>query len=91
MRKAKNKRNLRKDLGRKRMQGPVMVTFHIQGLMDMVVLSSDKGFLVKVPPMLRLLNSTKIGCLTLSLREEMVVDIHCLFVLDVKESMRLYV
>ncbi|WMV25463.1 hypothetical protein MTR67_018848 [Solanum verrucosum] len=65
-----------------------MVTSHVQGLMDMVVLSSDKRFSVKVPPML-LLSSTKIGCLTLGLKEEMVVDFHHLLVLNVEESMRL--
>uniref|UniRef100_M1DJF8 Gag-pol polyprotein n=1 Tax=Solanum tuberosum TaxID=4113 RepID=M1DJF8_SOLTU len=48
-----------------------VVTSHIQGPMDMVILNSDKGFLVKVPPML-LPSSTKIECLTLILKEEMV-------------------
>ncbi|WMV29958.1 hypothetical protein MTR67_023343 [Solanum verrucosum] len=49
----KSKRiNLRKFLGRQRGQRPVMVTFHIRGPMDMVVLGSNKGFPVKVPLMI---------------------------------------
>jgi len=56
----------------------MMVTFDSQGPIDIVVLSFENGFLVKVPPMLRILNSTKIGCLTLSLKYEIVVDLHCL-------------
>jgi len=68
-----------------------MVTFHIQGPKDMVVLSCNKGFLVKVPPMLRLLNLTNIWHLTLRLKEEMMADLHCLLVLDVEESMRVNV
>uniref|UniRef100_M1DYP7 Uncharacterized protein n=1 Tax=Solanum tuberosum TaxID=4113 RepID=M1DYP7_SOLTU len=49
--------------------------------MDMIVLGFDKGLPVKVPPML-LLDSTKIGRLTLKLKEEMVGDIHYLLVLN---------
>lgn len=64
-----------------------MVTFHIQGPMDMVVLSLDKGLLVKVPLML-LISSTMIGCLTLNLKEELVVGIHHLIFLNVEERMR---
>jgi len=52
-----------------------MMTFHIQGPMDMVILGSDKGFPVKVPPMLRLTSSINIGFLIPSLKEEMVVEI----------------
>ncbi|WMV30694.1 hypothetical protein MTR67_024079 [Solanum verrucosum] len=54
-------------------QIPVMVTFHIQGPMDMVILGSTNVFPVKVPPMLRLLITTKRECLALSLNEEIVV------------------
>ncbi|XP_049378275.1 uncharacterized protein LOC125843085 [Solanum stenotomum] len=42
--------------------GPVMEISLVQGPMDKVVLDLDKGFPVKVPPML-LLSSTKIRCL----------------------------
>jgi len=58
-----------------------------QGLMDKVDLNFDKGFPVKVPPML-LLSSTKIGCVTLSLKEVMVVDLRfpCLLVQSVEGS-----
>jgi len=65
----------------------MMVTFHIQDLMGMIVLSSDKGFPVKVPLML-LLNSKYNGCLTLNLKEKMVVALHRLLVLNVEGSMR---
>ncbi|WMV18811.1 hypothetical protein MTR67_012196 [Solanum verrucosum] len=65
-----------------------MVTFHTRGPVDMVLPSLEKGFSVKVPPMIRLLNSTKIGCLTLNLKEEMLVDLYYLFVLGVEECMR---
>jgi len=81
------RRKLWKGLGRQKELKLVMVTSHIQGPMDMVVLDSDKAFPVKVPPML-LLSSTRIECLTLSLNEEMVVDLHCLLVLSVERSMR---
>ncbi|XP_049354722.1 uncharacterized protein LOC125819300 [Solanum verrucosum] len=64
-----------------------MVTFHIQGPMGIVVLSSDKGFPVKVPPK-PLLSSTKIGYLTICLKEETVVDLYCLLLLSVERSMR---
>ncbi|WMV46631.1 hypothetical protein MTR67_040016 [Solanum verrucosum] len=53
---------------------PMMVPFCIQRPIDMVVLGSDKGFPIKASPIFRLLSSTKIGCLTLSLKEEMVVE-----------------
>lgn len=59
----------------------------IQGLRDMVVLNFDNGFSVKVPAIL-LLSSKKIGFQTLTLKEEMVVYLHCIFVLSVKTSMR---
>ncbi|WMV55170.1 hypothetical protein MTR67_048555 [Solanum verrucosum] len=81
------KRNLKKDLGRLRRHGPVMVTFHIQGPMDRVVLCSYKGFPIKVPPVL-LLNSIKIQCQSLNLKEEIVVGLNYLLVLNVEESMR---
>ncbi|WMV25255.1 hypothetical protein MTR67_018640 [Solanum verrucosum] len=64
-----------------------MVTFHIQGQMDRVVLSSDKGFSVTVSVIL-LLSLTKIGYPTLSLKEGTMVDLHCLFVLNMEKSMR---
>ncbi|WMV58483.1 hypothetical protein MTR67_051868 [Solanum verrucosum] len=41
---------------------------HIQGPRDKVVLDSDKGFPIKIPPML-LLSSTKKVCLTLCFKE----------------------
>uniref|UniRef100_M1DM20 Uncharacterized protein n=1 Tax=Solanum tuberosum TaxID=4113 RepID=M1DM20_SOLTU len=42
---------------------------------DMVVLNSGKSSLIKFLKMFQLQSSTKIGCLTLSLKEEVVVDI----------------
>ncbi|WMV41071.1 hypothetical protein MTR67_034456 [Solanum verrucosum] len=65
----------------------VMVASHIQGLMGMVALSFDRGFPAMVPPML-LLSSTKIGGLAVSVKEEMVGDLHCLLVPNVERSMR---
>lgn len=62
-----------------------MVTFHIQGLMDMVVPSSCKGFSVKALLML-LLDQTKIECLTLSHKEEIGMDLHYLFVLNIEKT-----
>ena len=56
------------------MQEPVMVTFLILDSVDMVVLNSGKSIFVKVRLMCWLLNSTKIGCLTLNLKVEVVVD-----------------
>ena len=50
-----------------------MVTFHIQGPMDVRVLKSVNVFPIKAPQML-ILDSKKIGCLTLNLNEEMVVS-----------------
>lgn len=61
--------------------------FHIQGPMDMVVLNSDKSFLVKVYPML-LLISTKIECLTLTFKEKIMFNIHCLLVQNVEGCIR---
>jgi len=63
-----------------------MVISLTQGPMDMVVLSFNKGFSAKVHPVL-LLCSIKIGCLTLSLKEETIVDLHCLLVLSGERSM----
>lgn len=62
----------------------------MKGPMDMVILGFDKCFLVKIPTLL-LIHSTKIGCLTLSLEEGMVVDHDCVFllVLDVELTMRI--
>lgn len=51
-----------------------MLTSHIQGPIDVVVLGSDKGFMVKIPPMLRLLIQTNIWCLTVNIKKEMVVE-----------------
>lgn len=50
----------------------VMVNFYIWGLIYMVILSFTMVFSIKVPAML-VLNSIKIGFLTLKLREEVVV------------------
>jgi len=61
------------------------VTFYIQGPRDIVILCFDKGFLIKVPSMF-LISSTKIECLTQSIKEGMVVDPHCLLVLGVEGS-----
>ncbi|WMV18867.1 hypothetical protein MTR67_012252 [Solanum verrucosum] len=62
----------------------MMVTSHIKGLMDMVVLSFDKDFPEKVP--LTLLSSTKKGCLTLS-PKEMVMGLYFHIVVNVDVSM----
>lgn len=51
-----------------------MLTFHIQGPMDMFILCFDKCFLFKVHLMLWPLSSTKIVCPTLSLKEDIVVE-----------------
>lgn len=67
-----------------------MVSFHIQGLMDIVDVSFDKGFPVKVTQMWRLI-STKIECITLRLKDGMVVDPYCPHVLSVEGSMRVNV
>ncbi|WMV37816.1 hypothetical protein MTR67_031201 [Solanum verrucosum] len=66
---------------------PAMIIYHIQSLMDNVILCSGKGFSAKIHPML-LLRSTKIGFLSLSLKEEMVMDLYFLLVLSVERSMR---
>lgn len=71
------RRNLRRGLGSQRRIRSMIVTSHIQGTWILFSLSFDKGFPTKVPPML-FQSSTKILCLTLSLKEDMVVDIHCL-------------
>ncbi|WMV41430.1 hypothetical protein MTR67_034815 [Solanum verrucosum] len=76
-----------KDLGRKRGQRQVIVTFHIGGPMGMVILDSEKFPLVKVHLMLYFQSSTMIGSLTLSFTEEMVVDLLCLLVLGVERNM----
>ncbi|KAH0781380.1 hypothetical protein KY290_000978 [Solanum tuberosum] len=60
----------------------------MQGPMDIIVLDFDQGFSVMVPLML-LLGSTKIGWLTLSLMEGMVVGPYCLIILSVEERMKL--
>lgn len=43
--------NLQKGLGRQKSLEHFMVSFHIQGLMDIVDVSFDKGFPVKVTQM----------------------------------------
>ncbi|KAH0743245.1 hypothetical protein KY290_031238 [Solanum tuberosum] len=57
--------------------------------MDMVILDFPKGFLIKVL-LIHLLSSTLIGRLTISLKEGMVVDLHCpcLLILGVEGSTR---
>ncbi|KAH0705972.1 hypothetical protein KY285_010496 [Solanum tuberosum] len=82
-------RNLRKSLGKQRGLKLVMGIYLMPCPMDMVILGFDKGFPDKIPPML-LLSSTKIGFLTLSLKEGMIVDLHCLclLVLGVERNMR---
>lgn len=71
-------RILRKGLRRQRGKKQVMVTSHIQGMMDMVVLNSNKGLIVKAPPMIWIL-SLIYGCLTLSLKVKMVVEVDLQF------------
>lgn len=65
------------------------IFFFMQGYMNMVILGLNKRFLVKVSPVV-LLSSTKIGCLTISLKEGIVVNYHilCLLVLSVERSTR---
>lgn len=58
----------------------MIVDSHTQSSMDMVILSFDKGFPLKVLVIIHL-SSTKIRCLTLSLNGGMVVDSHCTLVL----------
>ena len=52
----------------------------------MVVLDSKKDSVIKVPLTLWFQSSTKIVCLTLSPNGVMVVDLLCLLVLGVEES-----
>ncbi|WMV24615.1 hypothetical protein MTR67_018000 [Solanum verrucosum] len=66
---------------------PVMVTLLILGPMDMNVLNYGKCFLVKVLLMHLLLSSTNIGCLILSYKEVVVMDI--LFPLAKGEGLQL--
>ena len=53
------RKKLRKGLERKIGQRPVIVTFNIQGLMDMVILGFNKGFPLKFHPMIQLLITKK--------------------------------
>jgi len=53
----------------------------------MDILNFDKSFSVKVLLMIRLLSSTIIGCLTLSLKEVVVIDILFLLALGVVRNM----
>lgn len=53
----------------------------------MVALNFDKVIPIKVPPMLPILNSTNIECLIVSLKEKIVVGLHCLLVLEMEERM----
>jgi len=86
------RRNSSKSLGREKGLRPVTIISLMLDPVDMVILSFDKGWQVKVPPML-LLHSTNIGYLTLSLNEVMVVDFHFLglLVLSVGRRTRLSV
>lgn len=54
----------------------------------MVVLNFDEGPSIKVPLMVRFYITTNIGCLTLSLKEETIVGLHCLLVLDKEGIMK---
>lgn len=47
----------------------------------------NKGFPVKYPQTLHII-STKIGSLTIHLKEEMIVDFRCLLMLVVEENMK---
>ncbi|WMV26014.1 hypothetical protein MTR67_019399 [Solanum verrucosum] len=79
------RRNLKGELGRKRGLEMMMVILLIKDLMGMVILSIDKGFPGKIPPML--LSIVKIGCLTLN-SKELVVNPYGLLVVDVERDMR---
>lgn len=48
---------------------------NMEGLIHKVLLDSNKGILVNIPPML-LQCSTKIGCLTISFKDVIVVNVH---------------
>lgn len=52
----------------------VIVIFLIQGLVDMVVINSGRGFPGKVLLMFWILSSTKIGYLTLNLKKVVEMD-----------------
>lgn len=54
----------------------------------MVVLNFDEGPSIKVPLMVRFYITSNIGCLTLSLKEETIVGLHCLLVLDKEGIMK---
>lgn len=58
----------------------VMKISHKQSSIEKVSLDFDNAFLVNIPPML-LLSSIKKGCITVSLKEEMIVDPHFLCLL----------
>lgn len=53
----------------------MVVTSVILGRMDMNILNSNRSYLVKILQMFCLQSSTKIGHLTLSLKEVVVVDL----------------
>lgn len=70
---------LRKDLRRHRGKRPVLVTFDIQCLIEMVIVGFYKGFLIKVPPMIKIIYSLPNGYLTINLNKETMVETNLWF------------